>query len=256
MAELLYRRNGLPYDHSPITNDSGKLGYYYQARCTRCGGAGGGEQWRHTGWTCYQCGGSGLGSRSFERLYTMPELDRLNAIAAKREATAEAKRQARAAEESAAADRRKAAFLGEHGEYLAQVENTCDAHSFAHRILATIHQHCFISPAQRELLDKLMAESLYKSNAKYIGTIGERREFEGTILKRTGWRNEAYRTYTNLFIVSTAEGIVKYMGSGSLGGDQGEVVRFTATIKDHAEYQGTKQTVVDRPRVKVGDNHA
>jgi hypothetical protein len=27
--------------------------------CSRCGGAGGSEAWRHTGWTCYQCGGRG-----------------------------------------------------------------------------------------------------------------------------------------------------------------------------------------------------
>lgn len=27
--------------------------------CRRCGGAGGADQWRHTGWTCFDCGGRG-----------------------------------------------------------------------------------------------------------------------------------------------------------------------------------------------------
>ncbi|AYK20477.1 hypothetical protein C0073_022335 (plasmid) [Aeromonas veronii] len=29
--------------------------------CGRCGGRGGSEAWSHTGWTCYQCGGTGKG---------------------------------------------------------------------------------------------------------------------------------------------------------------------------------------------------
>ena len=29
--------------------------------CTRCGGAGGSSKWHHTGWTCFNCGGSGRG---------------------------------------------------------------------------------------------------------------------------------------------------------------------------------------------------
>ena len=44
---------------------SGKPAAWVLKICGRCGGAGGSERWRHTGWTCFECGGKGdAGHRS------------------------------------------------------------------------------------------------------------------------------------------------------------------------------------------------
>ena len=47
MATLIRTdRNGTKYFTGMVT-------------CPRCGGAGGADAWKATGWTCYECGGDG-----------------------------------------------------------------------------------------------------------------------------------------------------------------------------------------------------
>lgn len=41
------------------TDRNGTRYYEGMVTCPRCGGAGGAECWKYTGWTCYKCGGSG-----------------------------------------------------------------------------------------------------------------------------------------------------------------------------------------------------
>lgn len=41
------------------TDKNGTKYYTGIAKCDRCGGLGGGDQWEYTGWTCYKCGGKG-----------------------------------------------------------------------------------------------------------------------------------------------------------------------------------------------------
>ena len=41
------------------TDRNGTKYYTGIAKCDRCGGLGGGNQWEYTGWTCYKCGGKG-----------------------------------------------------------------------------------------------------------------------------------------------------------------------------------------------------
>ena len=68
------------------------------ATCFRCGGAGGHEQWRHTGWTCYDCGGSGNKGHVNRKVYTAEKIVKLDATKAKatekREAAKKATRDA------------------------------------------------------------------------------------------------------------------------------------------------------------------
>jgi hypothetical protein len=79
----LFNRAGEPRQPS-YTNEKGVPFHTYTAKCRRCGGLGGGEQWRYTGWTCYECNGTGHGTQATERLYTAEKLVALNATAAKR----------------------------------------------------------------------------------------------------------------------------------------------------------------------------
>lgn len=44
---------------TPFKIDKNGTKYYIDYTCRKCGGAGGADAWKFTGWTCYRCGGSG-----------------------------------------------------------------------------------------------------------------------------------------------------------------------------------------------------
>jgi len=52
-------------------------------KCFKCGGRGGADAWRHTGWTCYRCGGSGKESLKKYRVYSAEKLAKLEMSANK-----------------------------------------------------------------------------------------------------------------------------------------------------------------------------
>lgn len=47
------------------TKEKQRVGSSYVTACGRCGGAGGSDAWRATGWTCFDCGGCGTESRTY-----------------------------------------------------------------------------------------------------------------------------------------------------------------------------------------------
>lgn len=76
-------------------NKDGVSGAFYEdIPCSRCGGLGGHEVWKHTGWTCYRCGAAtrrianGLFSDPSGplkiKVYTEEKLQKLNAAKEKR----------------------------------------------------------------------------------------------------------------------------------------------------------------------------
>ncbi len=108
-----YYREGAPYS-GPCTEVKPDTAFIMQKKvCYRCGGAGGSDAWRHTGWTCYQCGGSGdLGLEKIN-LYTLEKIAKLDATREKRRATADAKRKAKA---KAAETKRQAELIETQAE--------------------------------------------------------------------------------------------------------------------------------------------
>lgn len=78
----------------------------------------------------------------------------------------------------------------------------------------------------------------------HIGTIGERRDFEGE-LYAVFFKGDEFGGYW-INKVRCGNDVVSYIGSKALG-EKGEVVKFRATIKKHDEYKGVKSTQVNRP---------
>jgi hypothetical protein len=91
--------------------------------CGRCGGAGGSEAWKFTGWTCFECNGSGHRNRvKVLKAYTAESYAKLEMARAKRAATKAAKV---AKIEAAKAEVAKAAlevFRTAHIDLLTQLE--------------------------------------------------------------------------------------------------------------------------------------
>jgi hypothetical protein len=88
------------------------------------------------------------------------------------------------------------------------------------------------------------AEEAALSN--WIGTVGERRNFTVTI--RNVIVIDGTYGYSYLHIMHDADGnSVIYKGTNVLG-EKGATVTVKATIKEHGERDGVKQTKISRPK--------
>lgn len=87
------------------------------------------------------------------------------------------------------------------------------------------------------------------TRSEYIGEIKQRLDFEGKIeavascgLQQVAW-NSVIEKFMNKIIVG--DNVVVYFGKQL--GEPGEEINFRATVKAHEEYNGVKQTIVNRP---------
>lgn len=263
LTTQLFYRDGREFTGQPETNDKGKPVVYRQTKCGRCGGAGGSDKWKHTGWTCYQCGGHGKGPVVADKLYTAEQLVKMNDAQAKRDAKKASERAAADAKRKADQDARRAQFLIDNAEILKLVEELAKTESFIGDILHTCIDRAAISERQVEVIRNKQAEIARKAASAYIGEVGQRVDFICTL--KTFRKFEGQYGSTYLHIMHTQDGqTVKYMGSNLLGGGEwkkygysdyeyipnGSSIEFKATIKEHTEYNGEKQTVVARPKLK------
>lgn len=255
----LYYRDGREFQGTPEIV-KGKPVVHRQTKCSRCGGAGGADKWTHTGWTCYQCGGKGLGPIVADKLYTKEKLDKMNAAQAARDAKRAAESAARVAKIDAERNARRVVFLAENAEIIKLAESLQD--SFIDTMLQTIVDHAAITERQVEVIRSKAAEIARKNAAQFVGTIGERREFTCTLKKVMVFEGHYGKSYMHL-MRDSENNTIKYKGSKLLGNvrwegergdhypvivDQNEAFKFIATVDSYEEYKGEKQTVVSRPK--------
>lgn len=89
------------------------------------------------------------------------------------------------------------------------------------------------------------AEALTKV---HVGTVGERREFTLTVVHIHAFEGQFGYVFIN--ILNDAEGnVVVYKGSKELG-EKGATLTLKATVKEHGERDGVKQTIIARPSQK------
>lgn len=192
---------------------------YYEGMisCDRCGGAGGADQWKATGWTCYKCGGTGRIHGKY-KIYT-PEY----------EAKLEARRKARAEK-----------WEREHAEEIAKAEAERKAKEEAERIAREAEE------------SKRLAQ---KAISQYIGQVGDKIELDVTLEKRAWFKIPSFRGFGTetkyIYTFRNAHGdAIVWKTSKGLAIENGEAVHIKATIKDHSEYDDEKQTVITRCKVE------
>lgn len=112
-------------------------------------------------------------------------------------------------------------------------------------------QKAFVSKLLGQITDraKLDAERAAKAAAsQHIGTVGNREKFTLTIRILKSWDGMYGTSY--LHVCDDARGgTVVYKGSNCLG-QKGDTLTVVATISEHGEYQGEKNTVIKRPKVQ------
>ena len=259
MSEQLYYRDGREFSGVPQRDEKNKPFLTYVPSCNRCGGAGGSDKWAHTGWTCYQCGGTGKAAPKIARLYTRAQIDKLNAAADKRAAKKEAERQRLQAAIEADRAARRAQYQIDNAAIITLGESLAD--EFISNMLAECLKRAAISPAQCELIHKKVAENARRAAAKHVGAIGERRAFKCHMVTFRDFDGRFGKTF--LHIMRDENGnTIKYMGSHILGGVKvegtygdrwysvvpDELIEFTATVTAHESYNSEPQTIVKRPK--------
>lgn len=107
-----------------------------------------------------------------------------------------------------------------------------------------------IKGIKRKVQDGLRNIQRLKANAEsdHVGSVGDRIEFQATMKFCMGFDGFYGTTYINTMVDSDGN-IFVYKGGKPLG-KRGDVISLKATIKEHGDYKGAKQTVINRPKVK------
>lgn len=248
----LFNLDGVP---SKMTEMRGKNPWrVYVRTCWRCGGAGGFEGW--PGFTCFRCGGSGKDpTRGEERLYDAEQLVKAQARSLAAKARSQAKREAAAAAAQARFEQLAVdanALADEIGTQAAidQLQGN-DWQEGVRSMLATLYRRA-AAERQAAFEAKKAAE---RAVSQHVGAVGERRDWVLTVQHVHSYSIDSFRGYgsetRHISICRDADGnVVIYKGSYALGA-KGEVVMLKASVKEHGERDGVKQTVIQRPKISA-----
>lgn len=180
---------------------------------------------------CFKCGGSGKQLGKWKE-YT-PEY----------EAKLEERRRKRAEKQALEAEQR----AKEEAERLAEIERERKEQE---------------EQARLETLQAEIEARKQRAKSHYVGTVGERVYLQVLYVKTAWYEHPSFKgygtdtTYIHTFMIG--EDVLVWKTSNTLGrwdGDEwrpcqkGEYIRMKATIKEHSEYKGEKQTLLTRCKI-------
>lgn len=257
----LFLREGTPFNFTMFrASHDGAHPYYMSPRkCTRCGGLGGSDAWKHTGWKCYDCDGSGVHKNGPQkvRLYTEEELAKLNAAQDKRNATKEKKLSEKRSAEKAAADTRMMEFLVQHGELLARAEKFTERSDFIRDVRAKAIEKCMLTEKQASALanavERFEAGDKAKATSQWVGKVDERiRGLKVTVINRVFVASFGAYDGGSIAITTlrTEFGETIVTKTNAFCPPKGSIYVIDGSVVEHSEYRGEKQTRLKRITVK------
>jgi hypothetical protein len=249
----------------------GTAKHTYQDRCARCGGAGASDKWIFTGRVCFDCHGTGKGNVRTENVYTAEKLAKLNAAQAVRDVRKAEKAQAKAAAAKAEADAVRQSYYDAHRDVLEPLEAFVKPHLdvpvtskspvFLVEMWRTFERNGKLSEKQleatRKSLAREMAWAAAKAGSQHVGEIGKRIEMTLTVERVIHLDNDgggyAYHAIRfappTIYLCRDEQGNrIVYKGTGDFPA-KGETAKVKATINEHNERDGEKQTLISRPKV-------
>lgn len=277
-------------DTKPFKVDRNGTQYFYDWTCKRCGGAGGANMWQYTGWTCYDCGGTGRARKpEVWKVYTPEHEAKLAAQRKARQEKRDAERRAQAEEKNRTYFERRgfdesgrtwvytgdtfakreelkeagAKYDGILGWHSASKIEAYPAVQFAPEfqkdncgVIIGFTRYDSEVIADRQ---KLVEEAEAKANpSEHVGNIGDKVEFSGTYVKHAWYERPKYMGYGTetvwIHTISDEHGnIFVWKTKNALCGfKDGDKVSVRGTVKEHTEYKGIKQTVLQRCNIKEG----
>lgn len=161
-----------------------------------------------------------------------------------------------------------AAYLDKKGTYIIEgtrrfdrIPETAYTDNFFGSLAKALNTYGKLSPKQCEAVRKCMVKDqerqagfkairdARKTLSNHIGTVGERLDLTLTIAHVVEIPTD-YGLMLIHIMSDADQNRVIYKGSKRLA-DKGETVTLKATIKDHGEREGEKQTIIARPAIKA-----
>lgn len=262
----LFSREGV--ERKPNAGSPAKPVFVFERNCLRCGGMGGAEAWKHTGWTCYRCGGNGKDPvRGREKLYTAEKLEALNVRRDAIRAKKQAERDAAAAVEAERVERERAELISNNAEFLARIDAELAFGDI--EILRSVRDRIAESakePTDRqiEVVNQIIArnevERARRAAARHVGEVKKRQDFELTLLycrsEQTG-RFPTVWSHWSLFVDANGCKIACKSAPWTLGlrqdkhgyYEKGQTIRVKATVTEHTtDKKGEPLTYINRPK--------
>jgi len=211
--------------------------------CDRCGGQGGANAWKFTGWTCYKCDGRcRLPCRV--RVYTLDRLTELDTAKAKREA-----------EKAAVLKAEKDAEICEFQAWAEQHETTLAG-------IRSGHNNPFLSDLKRQLdnhrklTDKQLRAAInslgrikdverMNASSTFVGEIKERISFEAIVVGV--YETEGQFGHIDIVKMRDEDGnLFTWFASGYTDLERSNRIAITGTVKKHETYRDINQTIITR----------
>lgn len=265
MNEQLFNRQGVQRNRN--FGSDAKPVFVYERTCMRCGGMGGADAWKHTGWTCFRCGGSGKDpTRGHERLFTSDQLVKLDAAQIKREAKKAAARAEAARVEQERRDAERAEVISGNAEFLARIDAEL-AHG-EHELLRSVRDRIAEqakdpTDRQLEVVNGIIArnetERARRAAARHVGEIKKRQDFTLTLLYCRSEQTGQFPTIWSHWSLFTDENGCKIacksapwtlgLKSDKDGYPKGQTIRVKATVVEHTvDKKGEPVTYINRPK--------
>lgn len=271
----LFTRDGKPFKGRAMVDEKGRPGYLVRERpCSRCGGVGGSDKWKFTGWRCFECNMTGVvPCNQFVRLYDADRLATLNKAAATREANRQQKEAERAAAEAARVEAERESVIAAHAEILARMAPWAGVSEFLADMGRQVTENARpLSDRQLEAATnacaKFEAEKARRETAAHVGTVGERVELELSLIRRLDLTRSKFDPVFIIWTFRTPDGnTVVFKGGDPKAFDalyervkhdgepafkqavMGRTIRLNATIKAHGvnAKTGEPETIIQRP---------
>lgn len=263
---------------SQRTDKNGTIHQVVETNCNRCGGAGGHEVWKFTGYKCYKCGGSGR-MIDTNKIYTPEHEEKLRIRREKRHQKKIEEIKAKASERN----KEKLVEWGYDKEFIYMVlgdtfpirEDLKEKGAFYISLLGwyfaekpSDYQTAEIMVSRLiwfndlgevyrkddeeiiQFIKNVRLENEYQS--QYVGEVGERIEIELNFI--AGFWLESYNHYGSPCInkMKDQQGNIFIWKTGrNLRHDVNEEgkVKLKATIKEHSDFREEKQTILTRCKV-------
>lgn len=247
MTELFFR-SGSSIGNARVHTDGARRYVVVQPSCMKCGGLGHGP-WRQDGGRCYRCGGFGKERARNERVYTAEKLAVLQAAQAKRDEKKAVKQAAAEAAARAKIDATAEQFSAANPGLIDWLR--AKKGDFFESLSEQFAKRGSLSDAQVAALVRIRAQDAERaatgSASQHVGVVGDRHRF--VLCVRIVRSFETMYGMIYLHVCADQDGnVVVYKGSKELAA-RGETVTVDATVSEHGEREGTKQTIIKRPKI-------
>lgn len=159
-------------------------------------------------------------------------------------------------EGSTAAERGKAVLefvrsdaFGGDSDYVVNLKNACAGETVAPRNINLVVSavSAYKRHVEREVARQAEAAA---APSTHVGTIKERLRNLSLTVTMTRWFEGDYGTTTLIGFVDDAGNRFKWFASGHYDFEAGDEVVLTGTVKEHTEYKGTLETVLNRCKIE------